>query len=321
MNQFFGLVVLCCLAGSLSGCGPAPTPPAVIAPPPCIGPALTTGEISDDPDDVIKSKTPFVAYIAGNLADFGYQCGNLEVVDTLDEMTGLIEQGKVDVYMDSMYPATLVSSATGAQPILRRWRNCDPDYYSVIFTTSASGITTIDELSGHMMAMDQIYSTSGFVLPAVYLIDQGEYLAIKDAYDMPVPADEIGIYFSFDDKNTLNLVLEGKVIAGATDDYNFSKWEKESPGTFRKLAETEPVPRQVVLVRSGLEAGTREAIRKQLAGAHLDPAGLEVMNQDAGTCLYDDTPEGIQATFEEMRQMHDKLMTIPGWKETYLQGH
>jgi hypothetical protein len=44
------------------------------------------------------------------------------------------------------------------------------------------------------------------------------------------------------------------------------------------------------------------------------------MKQDADTCLYDDTPEGIQAAFEKMRQMHDRLTTIPGWKETYLQG-
>jgi phosphonate transport system substrate-binding protein len=108
-----------------------------------------------------------------------------------------------------------------------------------------------------MVAMDQIYSTSGFVLPAVYLIDHGLNLALKDSYDEPVAENEIGIFFSYDDKNTLNLVLEGKVSAGATDDYFFNKWETETqeqepPINLIKLAQTTSLPRQIVVLRPDL---------------------------------------------------------------------
>jgi len=122
------------------------------------------------------------------------------VVLTINEMIEAINNGEVDLYMDSIFPAALVSNATGAQPILRRQRNCDPEYYSVLFTTPDSGITSIEDLPGHMMAMDRSYSTSGFALPAAYLLDRGLNLVIKKSWDEPVAADEVGIFFSLDDK-------------------------------------------------------------------------------------------------------------------------
>ena len=263
MKRLFGFLVLGLVLGSLFGCvpGSGPTPPPIVSPTPpptwtpgaCVGPAITIGEIADKPNEVIASMQPLADYLAGRLAGFGYQCGKVKVVLTIDDMIKAINNGEVDIYMDSIFPAAIVSNGTGAQPILRRWRNCDPDYYSIIFTTPDSGITSVDDLPGHMMAMDRSYSTSGFALPAAYLLDHGLKLAIKKSWDEPVASDEVGIYFSTDDKNTLNLILEGKASAGATDDYYFGKWEEEKPGTLVKLAETAPVLRQVVLVRSSLE--------------------------------------------------------------------
>jgi ABC-type phosphate/phosphonate transport system substrate-binding protein len=324
MNKSFGILVLIIIVSILVGCKypvtPIPSQTEVITP--CAGPAVTFGEISDDPNEVTTSKQPFANYMAEQLTAFGFECGKIKVVDTIDEMITLMKNGEVDIYMDSIYPAMLVSDATDAQPILRRWRNCDPDYFSVLFTTADSGITAVEELAGHMVAMDQIYSTSGFVLPAVYLIDHGLNLVVKDSYDEPVGENEVGIYFSFDDKNTLNLVLEGKVNAGATDDYYFNKWEIETqelepPITLVKLAETASVPRQVVLLRPGLGSDLQTAIKDKLSNAHLNPAGLSAMKQDADTCKYDDTPDGIEATFTQMQAMHSKIIEIPGWQAAF----
>ena len=317
MKRYFGILILSIVAGILIGCGrvPTPSPISTEASKTCAGKAITFGEISDDPNEVIKSKQPFANYMAERLVSLGYECGKVKVVDTDDEMIALIKKGEVDIYMDSMYPAMLVSNATGAQPILRRWRNCDPDYYSVIFTAADSEITSIDDLPGHMVAMDQVYSTSGFALPAVYLIDHGMNLVIKDSFDEALEANEVGIYFSMDDKNTLNLVREGKVSAGATDDYFFTKWEGEAPGELVKLAETASVSRQIVLVRFDLEGDVQKAIIHELSNANLDPAGLAAMKQDADTCKYDDTPFGVEAAFSQMQEMHNKIMEIPGWRE------
>ncbi len=322
MKKVRGILALSILAGALLGCSP---PPSEVKAPtkaatPCVGRAITIGDISDNPNEVISDVQPLANYLAEHLASFGIVCGNAAVPDTSDKLIALIKDQKVDIYMDSMYPAFLVSEATGAQPILRRWRNCDPDYYSVIFTTANSGITSIQDLPGHMVAMDRSYSTSGFALPAVYMMDRGLSLSVKESFNDPVAADEVGIYFSLDDVNTLNLVLEGKVVAGATDDYYFGKWTSEAPEKLVKLAETESMPRQAVLVRAGLGSELQNAIKEVLATAHLDPAGYAVLEGDAQTCLFDDTPDGIKAAFEQMRVMHSRIKDIPGWQEAFLNG-
>jgi phosphonate transport system substrate-binding protein len=288
---------------------------------PCVGQAITIGDISENSNQIITSVSPLATYLAGRLTAFGFTCGNLRVPDTTDKMITSIKNGEVDIYMDSMYPAFLVSQATGAQPILRRWRNCDPDYYSVLFTIKGSGITSIQDLPGHMIAMDRSYSTSGFALPAIYLLDHGLNLAVKDRFDVLPAKNEAGIYFSLDDVNTLNLVLEGKVSAGATDDYFFNKWDTEAPGRLVKLVQTGSMPRQAVLVRAGLGDDLRQAIKQELATAHLNPDGLAAIQTDAQTCKFDDTPEGIGAAFEQMRAMHTRLKEIPGWQDAFLKGH
>jgi phosphonate transport system substrate-binding protein len=321
MKKYFGMLIQCILVVILFGCNYMPVPsslPTQVSRS-CIGKALTFGEISDDPNEVITSKQPFANYMAGRLASFGYECGKVKVVDNDNQMISLIKNGEVDIYMDSMYPAMLISNASGAQPVLQRWRNCDPEYYSVIFTAADSGITSIDDLPGYMVAMDQIYSTSGFALPAVYLIDQGFSLVIKESFTDSLEVNQVGIFFSMDDKNTLNLVREGKVLAGATDDYYFNKWEGEAPGTLIKLAETTAVPRQIVLIRSDLDQQLQNAIVLELSSAHLNPAGLAAMQQDADTCKYDNTPLGIDTVFSQMQEMHNKIIQIPGWQEATLE--
>lgn len=320
MKRFFGILVLGVLASILWGCGEAAT--QTTAPTACTGLAITFGDISDDPDEVKADRKPFIDYIGERLSSFGIKCGRHIVVDTVDEMIGLINNGDVDIYMDSLYPATLVSNATEAQPVLRRWRNCDAEYYSVIFTTKNSGITTIDDLPGHMVAMDQIYSTSGFVLPAVNLLDRGLSLAIRDSYESP-RENEVGIYFSFDDKNTLNLILEGRVSAGATDDYYFNKFLAEYPDTLVKLAETTLISRQVVLLRPGLSSELQQAIIRELLNAETNPdlnekklpGNISILDFDVQTCKYDGPPEVIKAEFNQMQEMHTRIIAIPGWQE------
>ncbi len=318
MKKVRGILALSICVGLLLGCVKPSTPTPQVKS--CSGPAITIGDISDNPDEVIDDTLPLANYLARHLASFGIVCGNAIVPDTSDKLIALIKDQKVDIYMDSVYPAYLVSEATGAQPILRRWRNCYPVYYSVIFTTTSSGIKSIEDLAGHMVAMDRSYSTSGFALPAIYLMDHGLSLAVKEKFTDPVAANEVGIYFSLDDINTLNLVREGKVAAAATDDFYFGQWDKEAPGTLVRLAETESMPRQAVLVRAGLGSELQKTIKEVLATAHLDPEGYAILQNDAQTCMFDDTPEGIKVAFEKMRTMHERLKNIPGWQDAYENG-
>lgn len=315
MKPIFQALILLVILGGLAACTPVE---AIVtpSPTPCTGQTLTLGEISDKPGPVIEDVTPFAEWLARQapeLQPYGFSCANVVVAETVNGMISLFEEGKVDVYFDSMFPATLVREATDAQPILRRWRNCDPDYYSVIFTTPESGIRSIEDLPGHVIAMDRPDSTSGFVLPSVFLIEHGLQLIVVDKFDAPVPANKVGVYFSYDDDNTHGLMLSGKVDAGATDDFNFNKWEEETPGHLVVLGTTEATLRQAVLVRSGLGNELTSAIKDALQNAP-----LEVIDNVVATCKYDDIPEGIESAFAQMREFHQSYIEqIPGWKEAF----
>jgi len=216
------------------------------------GRAIVLGDISDDPAEVIDGTQPLADYLAEHLEEFGITSGQVRVVSSASEMAQLMKDGKVDLYFDSTYPATLISDEIGAQIILRRWRFGVEEYHSVIFASQESGITTLEDLKGHMVAMDAPYSTSGFMLPAVYMIENGLTLVGKKGYSDAVAADEVGFVFSYDDENTLQWVLSDLVSAGVTDDYHFDvAFPADTIEKLVLLARTESSPRQVVVARPG----------------------------------------------------------------------
>src|SRR5512135_2624872 len=84
MKRFLGILTLCVLVGSLLGCSPSPSenPIPTEMTKSCVGRAITVGDISDNPDEVITGVLPLANYLASRLGDFGYKCGNVIVPDT-----------------------------------------------------------------------------------------------------------------------------------------------------------------------------------------------------------------------------------------------
>jgi phosphonate transport system substrate-binding protein len=273
--------------------------------------ALVFGDISDDPGEVIEGTQPMADYVASQLAEYGITGGEVKVAASVEQMIEFVRNGEVDIYMDTIYPATVVSDATGAQIVLRRWKFGVEEYVTVIFASQDSGITSLDELRGHMIAFDAPYSTSGFAVPAAYLTGSGLTLVGKETYGEPVGADEVGFTFSYDDENTLQWVLRGLVAAGATDDFRFDvQFPEDARADLVELARTDPLPRQVVVIRAGLEPELVEAIVEILLAADETPDGQAAL--EAGqTTQFDEFPEGIEAAVARMRGLLETVQAIP----------
>jgi phosphonate transport system substrate-binding protein len=272
--------------------------------------AIVLGDISDDPAEVIEGTQPLADYLAANLKEFGITEGQVRVATSTEEMAELLSKGEVDLYFDSTYPATLISDQTGAKIILRRWRFGVDEYQSVIFASVSSGIKSIDDLPGHMMAMDAQYSSTGFLLPSVYLTEKDLTLVGKKSTGDPVSSDEIGFVFSYDDQNTLQWVLSGRADAGVTDDFHFDvDFPKEATSQLIELARTEFTPRQVVLIRSGLDDELVRAIIKVLTTMHETEAGKAAL-EPFQTTKFDEFPDGINAATSRMREMMELVQGI-----------
>lgn len=272
--------------------------------------AIVLGDISDDPAEVIEGTQPLAEYLASQLKEYGITEGQVRIAASTDEMAKLLKNGEVDLYFDSTYPATLISDASGASVVLRRWRFGVEEYQSVIFASKASGITSIEELPGHMVAMDAPYSTSGFLLPSVHLLEQGLKLVGKKSTGESVAADEIGFTFSFDDENTLQWVLSGLADAGVTDDYNFDvAFPEDAKPQLVELARTEYTPRQVVVMRSGLDPKLAQAIIDVMTTMHDTEDGAAAL-KPFQTSKFDQFPEGIEAATARMREMMELVQGI-----------
>lgn len=298
------LVLTSCAGGGTS------VPEETAEPEPAASRAIVLGDISDDPAEVIEGAQPLADYLASQLGEFGITEGKVRVVSSTDEMAKLLASGEVDLYFDSAYPATLISDQTGARIILRRWRFGVEEYQSVIFASAASGITSLDQLPGHIVAMDAPYSTSGFLLPSVLLIENGFTLGGKRRYDEPVAPGEIGFAFSYDDENTLQWVLNGFAAAGVTDDFHFDvAFPEEARSQLVELARTESTPRQVALVRPGLDEDLVRAIAHALITMHEAEAGAAAL-KPFQTSKFDEFPEGIESATARMREMMELVKDI-----------
>jgi len=265
--------------------------------------AIVLGDISDDPAEVIEGTQPLADYLASHLSDYGITEGQVKIASSTDEMARLLESGEVDLYFDSVYPATLISDQAGAKIVLRRWRFGVEQYQSVIFASVASGITSIDQLPGHMVAMDAPYSTSGFLLPSVYLLENGLTLTGKKSSGDPVSDNEIGFVFSYDDENTLQWVLSGLTDAGVTDDFHFDvDFPDDATAQLVELARTESAPRQVMVMRSGLDEKLTQAVVHVLTTMHETEDGQAAL-EPFQTTKFDEFPEGLDSATARMREM------------------
>ena len=272
---------------------------------------IVLGDISDDPAEVIEGTQPLADYLASELSEYEITEGQVKIAATMEEMAQLLASGQVDLYFDSVYPATLVSDAADAQPILRRWRFGVAEYHSVIFASFDSEIGSVDELKGHIIAFDSPYSTSGYFLPAFHLAELGVNLVGKRSYNDFVGDDEVGFVFSYDDENTLQWVLRGLVAGGATDDYHMDvDFPADATNHLFVLARTDLVPRQVVVARGDIDPDLLKSIIQVLVQAHETEEGRAAL-EPFQTSKFDKFPEGIENAVNRMRDMMGIVETLP----------
>ena len=76
------------------------------------------------------------------------------------------------------------------------------------------------------------------------------------------------------------------------------------------LAKTQPVPRQVVVARPGMDPDLLNAIEQILETAHENEQGLAAL-EPFQTTRFDAFPEGIEIAQDRMREMMDIVQNIP----------
>ena len=162
--RYFSIIAVVALL--LCACQAAPTPVSEVSSPTQAvnlsqEQILAIGVVSDDPAGEIEAAQPFADYMAKQLSDLGIKQGTIIVTPDIETMIEKLKSGEVDLYYESAYGALAAYEDAGAVPLLRGWRKGVGEYHSIILVRKDSGITSVEDLKGKMLAFSEQKSTTG----------------------------------------------------------------------------------------------------------------------------------------------------------------
>lgn len=264
---------------------------------------LVLGDISDEAAETIAGTQPLADYLTSRLGEQGIGRGEVKIASDLDGMVEWMSNGEVDIYFDSPYPILVLTEETGGEPVLSRLKYGVAEYHSVFFTRADSDIDSLDDLKGQIISFEEDFSTSGYMLPLSYLIETEMNPAFKTGLDADVSDDEIGYVFSTADDTTIQWVISGKVPAGVIDNVTLGRLPEETQAELKVIAETENVPRQMVLLRPGMDEALQTAIINELLIMDENEEGANALEIFL-TTEFTEFPEGADATLSRMLELY-----------------
>lgn len=226
-------------------------------------PFITIGDIEpDSPTDRMLKLRPLADHIANSM---GWERGRVQVriARSVPEITAMMNDGLIDIYIDSSYPVLLVGLGSGSEVLLESPVDGSRTYNSVIIASVDSDVRQVSDLVGKIVGLQEFYSTSGYLLPAAELIGEGFQLEYTAGRTAPA-TDRIGFFFSGDEENSLSMLQQGVIDAGAMSGLDWSRLPEEIKNEFVVITTTVSVPRKMLSVRSGFDAELIEPLSEAL---------------------------------------------------------
>ena len=266
---------------------------------------LALGVVFQGPREPLEEHfRPLVDYAARKLTPTTETQGMVVVAPTAAQMMKLLEEKRVDFYMESPYPSYVINRLGAARLWLRRWKGGIGEYRSLIFTNKESGVAHLEDLRGKIIAFEDPGSTSGFFLPKLFLLKKGFSVVEKPSLGAKVSAREIGYIFADTDKNMVNLVLQNKVAGGAFSNDDYASVNDANKASLSILGESESVSRHLVSVRKDLPEPLVNRLKEILLSMHQDKDGQKILQQTDGTTKFDSLPGGAESVRRKLVELY-----------------
>lgn len=251
---------------------------------------LSLGIVSEIRHKEIEERyRDFVSYAARRLSVEG----KIVIAPTLLDLAKLLEQRKVDFYMESPYGTYVINNVHGAAKLLlRRWQRGKAEYRSLIFAKRNGAIRRLADLRGQIIAFEDPGSSSGHFIPRFFLLKNGFKLSEKERVDANVAAAEIGYLFAYSQEKLIDLVLTNQVAAGAFSDDDYAALDDKRKPQIEVLAQTELLPRHLVSVRKDMPAALAGRLEAVLVSMHEDDGGRSILKKAGDTTKFDVLPGG-----------------------------
>jgi phosphonate transport system substrate-binding protein len=235
----------------------------------------------------------FVRYLAARLDSASDIEGRVVIAPTQFQLAKLIEQRKVDFYMESPFPTYLINDVHGvARLLLRRWKGGMAEYRGLIFTKKNGEITRLDDLRGKILVFEDPESTSGHFLPKAFLTRKGFKFIDKSRFNPDASPTDVGYLFAYSQEKLLHWVLTQKAAAGAFSDDDYARLDAKKRSEITILAETERLPRHLLSVRKNFPPSLTERLEKTLLAMHEDDQAGRILKKADDTTKFDSLPQG-----------------------------
>ena len=258
---------------------------------------LTLGIVSESHRaQIVGHFQDFARYVAGKLSAAPDFERKLMIAPSAFQIARLIEQKKVDFYMESPYPTYLINDMHGAAKLLlRRWKSGMAEYRSLIFTKNNGEVSRLEDLRGKVLAFEDPGSTSGHFLAKSFLLKKGFKFADKSRFDPYGSPTEVGYVFASSQEKIVDMVLAKQAAAGAFSDDDYAKLDEKKKSAITILAQTDRVPRHFLSVRKDFAPTLVDRLEKILLSMHGNEQGRRILKNTDDTTKFDLLPEGEAA--------------------------
>ena len=236
MRRLAALWILCAVQGACSKPAPGDAPLRVSMIP------------TTDPGKLLRESGGLVTYLEARTASHV----DLTIPTNYAAVVEAIANDRVDIAYLGGFTYVQASKRAGVVPLVQRDR--DTQFHSVFVTRAGSPIHALGDLPGHSFAFGDVNSTSGHLMPELYLR--------RANVDPSVIAK--AIYTGGHDATAL-AVAYGKVDAGAMDETVYERMTKDGKLDATKVRifyETPPFYDYVWVARKGLSPARREAFAR-----------------------------------------------------------
>jgi phosphonate transport system substrate-binding protein len=247
---------------------------------------------------------PFVDYAARKLFPASNTKGIVTIAPSAAQLTKLLDEKKVDFYIESPYPTYVINRLGAARILLRRWKGGLAEYHSLIFSAKEGGIARLEDLRGKIVAFEDAGSTSGFFLPKLFLLKKGFSVNEKASLQAKVRPREIGYIFAGTYKNIVNLVLQKKAAAGAISNDDMANLEDERRSSLAIIGESESLPRHLVSVRKDLPDPVVNRLKEILLAMDHDEEGQKILRETDNTTKFDSLPGGPETVTRQLVEVY-----------------
>jgi phosphonate transport system substrate-binding protein len=238
----------------------------------------------------------FVRYVTRRIAPGSEADDKVIIAPTPFELAKVLEQRRVDYYFESVYPTYTINYVHGAgKTILRRWKGGAAEYQSLIFTKRDGGIKQLGDLRGKMIIFEDPGSTSGYLMPKLFLSRNGLKMVEKKNYDPNALPTDVQYSFAYLRSKLIEAVLTKQVAAGAISDDDYNGLDEKRKSQITILAQTEKLPRHLVSVRADLDPQIVAKLTDLLVAMHDDVEGQRILKKTDETSKFDPLPGGEAA--------------------------